>query len=172
MKGLIHIYCGDGKGKTTAAVGLAVRAAGAGKKVLFTQFFKNGSSSEIGMLKTIGNITTMHCPTSHGLFFRMNDREKAQAKLDYTQLLSDVLKEAASSDLLILDEAISACNHGMIPETRLADFLENKPDGLEVVLTGRNPSNHLLSIADYVTEMHKVKHPYDRGIGARRGIEF
>ncbi len=172
MKGLVHIYCGDGKGKTTASVGLAVRAAGSGKKVIFTQFFKNGSSGEIGVLKQIANIETMHCPTNHGLFFRMNDEEKAQAKEDYTKLLHAVLEVSPSYDLLILDEVISACNHGIIPESLLAEFLRQKPDSLEVVLTGRNPSDRLLALADYVTEMRKVKHPFDCGISARKGIEF
>ena len=172
MAGLIHIYCGDGKGKTTASVGLAVRASGCGKKVLFTQFFKNGSSGEILPLRSLPNITVMHCPKSYGLFSRMTEEEKRQAQEDYTALLQNVLKESENKDLLILDEVISACNHGTVPQERLLDFLHNKPEQLEVVLTGRNPSGQLLELADYVTEMKKIKHPFDAGISARRGIEF
>ena len=172
MPGLIHIYCGDGKGKTTAAVGLAVRAAGAGKKVVFTQFFKDGSSSEIKVLQGVENIQVMHSNTVRGFWKRMTDVQKARASADYTQLLSDATRLAMDADLLVLDEIISACNHGTVAEVTIADYLLSKPERLEVVLTGRNPSEHLLSLADYVTQMQKIKHPYDRGIAARKGIEF
>ena len=172
MQGLIHIYCGDGKGKTTAAVGLAVRAAGAGKQVIFTQFFKDGSSSEIQCLNRLEHITTIHCKTPHGLFFRMNDAQKMQAATDYSQLLQHALDAAKSADLLILDEIISACNHKTVQEQIIVDFLRQKPENLEVVLTGRNPSEQLLQLADYVTEMRKIKHPFEQGIAARKGIEF
>ena len=172
MPGLIHIYCGDGKGKTTAAVGLAVRAAGAGKHVVFTQFFKDGSSSEIKVLQGVENIQILHCNTVRGFWKRMTDTEKARAHADYTQLLSEVIRLAMDADLLVLDEIISACNHGAVAEVAVADFLRSKPENLEVVLTGRNPSERLLSHVDYVTEMKKIKHPYDRGIPARKGVEF
>lgn len=172
MPGLIHIYCGDGKGKTTAAIGLAVRAAGAGKKVVFTQFFKDGSSSEIRVLQGVENIQILHCNTVRGFWKRMTDAQKARASADYTQLLSDVARLAMDADLLVLDEIISACNHGTVTEVAVADFLRSKPERLEVVLTGRNPSERLLRLADYVTQMQKIKHPYDRGIAARKGIEF
>jgi cob(I)alamin adenosyltransferase len=172
VPGLIHIYCGDGKGKTTAAVGLAVRAAGAGKHVVFTQFFKDGSSSEIKVLQGVENIQILHCNTVRGFWKRMTDTEKARARADYTQLLSEVIRLAMDADLLVLDEIISACNHGAVAEAAVADFLRSKPENLEVVLTGRNPSERLLSHADYVTQMQKIKHPYDRGIPARKGVEF
>ena len=81
-------------------------------------------------------------------------------------------KSADGVDLLVLDEAVAACNHGLIEEIKLLDFLCGRSETLEVVLTGRNPSQHLLDAADYVTEMRKCKHPFDRGIAARRGIEF
>lgn len=172
MPGLIHVYCGDGKGKTTAAIGLAVRAAGAGKRVVFTQFFKDGSSSEIKVLQGVENIQILHCNTVRGFWKRMTDAQKARASADYTQLLSDVARLAMDADLLVLDEIVSACNHGTIAEVAVTDFLRSKPEKLEVVLTGRDPSECLLRLADYVTQMQKIKHPYDRGIGARKGIEF
>lgn len=172
MPGLIHIYCGNGKGKTTAAVGLSVRAAGAGKRVVFTQFFKDGSSSEVSMLRRLGNIRTMHCRTVPGRFRYMSEEKRAQAQTDYSRHLEEVLQAASDADLLVLDEAISACNNGVIQEERLLQFLADKPAGLEVVLTGRQPSAALLEAADYVTEMKKCKHPFDVGIPARFGIEF
>ena len=172
MAGLIHIYCGDGKGKTTAATGLAVRAAGAGKKVVFTQFFKDGSSSEIKVLKSVENIHVIHCETVPGFWKRMTDEQKERASADYTKLLSDVIGVAADADLLVLDEVLSACNHGAVAEDAVTDFLRKKPEKLEVVLTGRNPSAGIVEMADYVTQMQKVKHPYDNWITARRGIEY
>jgi len=172
VPGLIHIYCGDGKGKTTAAIGLAVRAAGAGKKVVFTQFFKDGSSSEIKVLQGVENIQVIHSDTVRGFWKRMTDAQKARVSEDYTRLFSDVARLAMDADLLVLDEIIAACNHGAVTEVAVADFLRSKPECLEVVLTGRNPSEHLLRLADYVTQMQKIKHPYDCGIAARKGIEF
>lgn len=172
MSGLIHIYCGDGKGKTTAAIGLAIRVAGAGKKVVFAQFFKDGSSSEISVLQTVANIRTAHCDTVRGFWKRMSDAQKAQASKDYTSFFAEIVVLAKDADLLVLDEIVSACTHGTVAETAILDFLRDKPNGLEVVLTGRNPSEELLELADYVSEMRKIKHPYDCGIAAREGIEF
>lgn len=172
MKGLIHLYCGDGKGKTSAASGLALRAAGAGKRVLFTQFMKDGSSSEIGVLKKIENISALLCEKPYGFYRNMTTQERMAAKEDFSGLLLDALRQSADFDLLILDEIIPACNRGVVEETQLADFLKAKPEHLEVVLTGRDPSETLIACADYVTEMKKIRHPYDRGVPARRGIEF
>lgn len=173
MLGLIHIYCGEGKGKTTASVGLTVRAAGAGKKILFTQFFKNGISSEIKSLKKLEQVETNTCTTHYGFFKNMSAEDRERAQSDYTKLLEDTLNQAGHGvQLLVLDEVISACNSGMVQESRLIDFLQHKPTELEVVLTGRNPSGDLLEIADYITEMRKIKHPYDRGVKARKGVEF
>lgn len=173
MEGLIHIYCGDGKGKTTAAVGLAVRAAGAGKKVIFTQFFKDGSSSEIKMLETLPGVELVLCRVQHGFYKFMDEAGRAAARRDFSSLLDTALTRAAEgADLLVLDEAISACNCGVIDEEKLAAFLTEKPAGLEVVLTGRNPSERLLARADYITEMKKIRHPYDQGITARLGVEY
>lgn len=173
MRGLIHIYCGDGKGKTTASVGLAVRAAGAGKKVLFVQFLKDGSSSELNVLRGLENIDVRICETHYGFLWTLSEEEFARAAQDYTQLLRGALE--ASKDgygLLVLDEVISSCNCGVVPERELLDFIACRPEGLEVVFTGRDPSKTLLDTADYITEMKKLRHPYDEGKEARRGIEF
>ncbi len=173
MSGLIHIYCGDGKGKTTAAVGLAVRAAGAGKRVIFTQFFKNGSSSEIKVLRNVELIELCICTSNRGFFYNMSDSEKEAARIDYTHLFESAIKKAVcGADILVLDEIVSACNCGMVDENSLIDFLRKKPAELEIVLTGREPSQTLVDTADYVTEMTKIKHPYDMGVNARLGIEF
>ena len=169
---MIHIYCGDGKGKTTAAMGLAARMAGRGKTVLIGQFFKDGSSGEIQALKTLSGIETFHCHTVPGLFSRMTEEQRAQAKTDYTAYLLDLLKKGPDADLLVLDEAISALNRGIIPAEPLLSDLQTPGQTQEIVLTGRNPKEEMLALADYVTEMVKRKHPFDQGVKARRGVEF
>ena len=106
-------------------------------------------------------------------FKAMDGQTKAAAQKAYSALLEDVMRKSADGvDLFVLDEAVAACNHGLIEEATLIDFLRGRPKALEVVLTGRDPSQHLLDAADYVTEMRKCKHPFERGIAARRGIEF
>lgn len=173
-EGLVHLYCGEGKGKTTAAVGLCARAAGSGKRVLFVQFFKDGSSSENASLRLLPNVHTMHEPRYFGRFSNMGKEEFEECKRAYSALFDAAISRAAEEkfDLLVLDEAVSSCNHGVIDEGALLRFLKGRPARLEVVLTGREPSAALVEAADYVTEMKKVKHPFDAGIVARRGIEF
>lgn len=172
--GLVHIYCGEGKGKTTAAVGLCARAAGSGKRVLFVQFFKDGSSSENASLRLLPNVHTMHEPRYFGRVSNMGKEEFEECKRAYSALFEAAIARAAEEkfDLLVLDEAVSSCNHGVIDEGALLRFLKGRPARLEVVLTGREPSAALVESADYVTEMKKIKHPFDAGIVARRGIEF
>ena len=169
---MIHVYCGDGKGKTTAAVGLAVRAAGAGKRVVFAQFFKSGESSEIAALRQLEHMTILHCESVKKRFARMTDEEKARAGEAHRAFFREIAEAAQGADLVVLDEILSAIRRGTVPEEMVLAFLREKPEELEVVLTGRGPTEALLSAADYVTEMRKVKHPFDQGIAAREGIEF
>ena len=170
--GLVHIYCGDGKGKTTASLGLAVRAAGRGMKVLYVQFFKDGNSSEFKALEKVENITFQPPERKFGFFWTLSEAEKAEAKAFYTAHLQKAMDRCGDYDLLVLDESMSACTTGVVEEGMLLRFLREKPEALEVVLTGRNPSDALCEAADYVTEMCKRKHPFDQGIPAREGIEF
>jgi len=172
MAGLVHLYCGDGKGKSTAAAGLAIRACGAGKRVLYVQFFKDGSSSEISVLRNLPGVEVMVCPRHFGLFRRMNEEQRAEAKKAYGELFTEARGRAGDFDLMVLDEAVSACRHGMISQPDLLAFLRERPVGLEVVMTGREPPEELLEAADYVTQMQKLRHPFDKGIAARKGIEF
>ena len=172
MSGLIHIYCGDGKGKTTAALGLALRAAGSGKSVLLLQFFKDGKSSEFAALSHVPGIEVVPQTRAFGFSWTLSAEEKKAAGEYYSGLLEDAFRRAAEYGLLVLDEAMSACATGMIDETRLLELLREKPEGLEIVLTGRNPSKNLVDASDYVTEMKKIRHPYERGIAARKGIEY
>lgn len=172
MPGMIHIYCGDGKGKTTAALGLALRAAGSGRRVLLLQFFKDGKSAEFAALAHVPEVEVVRQSRTFGFSWTLSEQEREEARRYYSALLEDAFRRGSEFDLLVLDEAMSACTTGMVDQARLLALLEGKPEGLEVVLTGRNPPQALLEAADYATEMKKIKHPFDRGIAARPGIEY
>ena len=174
-KGLIHIYCGDGKGKTTAAMGLALRAAGREKKVFITQFLKSGKSGELVSLEKLKEyITFLPGRPVNKFVWNMNDEEKMEAKREHTarfKEIKDIIKNE-DYDLLILDEIIATINNGFIELNEVIDFLKNKPETLEVVMTGRDPKEELIELANYVTEMQCMKHPFKEGIPSRVGIEL
>lgn len=183
--GLIHIYCGDGKGKTTAAVGQAVRAAGAGLKVCFCQFMKTGTSSELNILNQISDIDVISVENNYGFTWKMTDEDRAKLKIENDKALDGI---AASLDedkyqMVVFDEIISAYNNELIDKNKLHNILqkytcydvENEAmiheKCCEIVLTGRNPAKELLEMANYITEMKVIRHPYEKGISARLGIE-
>lgn len=220
--GLVHIYTGDGKGKTTAAIGLAVRAAGAGKKVVFAQFMKGSDTSELKSLSSIEGITIVRSSEDLG-WFNADDKEQAAR---YTEVHNRILDEVETlimngqCDVLILDEATYPYNYGIIDKERLENLFEtyvateqeagenvdrNSVQGgkisydeaqtdkvseniakksltcdnavkvisdIEIVVTGRNADSFFVERADYITEMRKVRHPFDQGIQARLGIEY
>lgn len=174
MSGCVHIYCGDGKGKSTAAAGLAVRAAGRDLRVLMARFLKTEDSGEVAVLRSIPQITVLPCEKTFGFYFQMSEEQKAEAAEYYQGLLELSWKRAAGEnfDMLILDEIMAACTCRLVEEKRLLELLDKKPDKLEVVLTGRNPSDPLKARADYISEIIKVKHPFDEGLSAREGIEY
>lgn len=172
--GMIHIYCGDGKGKTTSATGLAVRAAGCGLKVLFVRFLKNENSGELRILDIIPEIEVMHMTKSFGFFKTLDAKEQEEARSAYAKLWDDAIRKIQEEpyDMLVMDEFMAAYQYGMIDHEAAVTFLKERPKGLEVVLTGRNPEPELLELADYISEITKRKHPFDQGIYARRGIEY
>ena len=171
---MLHIYYGSGKGKTTAAIGLTIRANGSGMKTAFFQFLKNGSSSEIGILKKLENNTVICCTECTKFTFQMNDLEKQAISKAHTDMLvkSVNLIKDEGTQLIILDEFLDAYNKKLI-DTDLADrFIKNCSDKAEIVITGREPPEHFIEAADYVTEMKALKHPFNNGISARKGIEY
>lgn len=173
MSGLVHIYTGEGKGKTTAAVGLAVRAAGRGQRVLLVQFLKDNSSGEIGPLRQLG-IAVRGLSRPYGFVRNMSQADKQQVTAEHEQLLQTAIAEAKGGqwDLLVLDEIMAACNHNLAQRQLVEELLAEKPEELEVVLTGRGAPQSWLAKAQYVTEMTLRKHPYQQGIAAREGIEY
>ena len=172
MSRLVHAYFGEGKGKTTAAVGLAVRMAGAGGKVLFFQFLKDNTSSERRILEKEENITLL-CGMERVMFIRnMTETEKDAAKRFYQSRLQEISRIAGAFDMVVLDEFLTAVDKGVIDCEAAKGFLQERPKETELVLTGRTQNRTLLQFCDYVTEMKKIKHPYDRAVQARKGIEF
>ena len=169
-KGLVHIYTGPGKGKTTAALGLALRAAGAGYSVYIYQFMKGRPCAEVSALKKIKNIKLERC--GRGSFIK---GRPAEADIGNAKKGLSIAKAAIASgryDVVILDEINIALRLGLIGIKETIELIRNKPASVELVLTGRGANPRLISQADYVTWFDKVKHPFDRGISARRGIEY
>ena len=171
--GLVHIYCGEGKGKTTCSVGLTVRAAGYGLRVLFMQFLKSGDSSELKVLRSLDNVEVVGMKPVKKFSFQMTEEEKEETRISNAEQFADVVKrlETEHFDMLVLDETLGAIEAGLLDEDVIAGFLQSRPEQLEVVMTGRYTSDRLVELADYVSRIDKVKHPFDKGIGARAGIE-
>lgn len=170
-KGLVHIYCGDGKGKTTAAVGLAVRAAGSGLRVMFVQFLKGRETGELGPLRLAG-VNVKRSEDVKKFIPYMTPEELEICRREQHECFEAAEKAAAECDLLVLDEALGAVETGMIDLKELTQFVESRPAGLELVLTGRKAPPEVIALADYVSEIKAVKHPFDKGVAARRGIEY
>ena len=173
-KGLIHLYTGDGKGKTTASIGLAIRAAGSGKKVVFTQFMKGRKTSELNSFDELENIKVIRSSKNLG-WFKKDDPDSVLAfTTEHNRILGNIenLVEKGQCDVLIMDEATYPYNYGIIDKDRFEALILNKPAYMEIVLTGRNAPDFFIDNADYITEMKKIRHPYDEGIEARLGIEY
>lgn len=167
---MIHLYCGNGKGKTTAAMGLALRAAGRGERVVIAQFLKGADSGERYALAKLPQVELLPLPEQVKFTFQMDEQERLEASRRCRALLDEARERAKDCFLLVLDEACAAVNSGLLPLEELLDCLGNLT--CEIVLTGRDPAPQLLERADYITQMEPLRHPYQRGITARKGIEW
>lgn len=172
-KGLIHLYCGSGKGKTTAALGLAVRYAGSGGKVLFVQFFKTMDSSELNSLALLPNIEVLRNDSRFSFYDEMTPVQIEAVTRENNANLALALEKvrAGGCDMLVLDEIAGCYQYGLIDRGEV-DRLLADTHGVEIVLTGIYPPDSFTAAADYITEMVCRRHPYEKGIPARRGIEF
>lgn len=168
-KGMVHIYTGDGKGKTSSAIGLAVRCAGHDRKIIIYQFLKATPTGELDSLKKLG-ITVVRANSCGKFYYDMTDNEKLITKTETKKAISMMFSE--DCDLLILDEILCAVNNGIINVDDIIKIIKNKPAHTELVLTGRNMPEKLLKYADYVSEIRCIKHPFEKGIDARCGIDF
>ncbi|HWR24534.1 MAG TPA: cob(I)yrinic acid a,c-diamide adenosyltransferase [Feifaniaceae bacterium] len=174
-RGLTHVYYGDGKGKTTAALGLGLRAWGAGLRVVLVQFLKDFPTGELKALEALEGFAVLRGKAPGKLFSRdMSGEEKRLTKAVHDANLerAAALVNEGKCDLLILDEALDALRLGLLEETVFRRLVCEKPEGLELVVTGHAAEGWVLEHADYVTELIKRKHPYDKGVPARKGIEF
>jgi len=170
MKGYVQIYTGDGKGKTTAALGLSIRAAGAGLKVFIGQFIKKGKYSEIKALKRFSDLITLE---QFGIGSFITDKPSIK-DIKAAQNGLERIKEVLSSgryNVVIMEEANVAVKCNLISEQDLLDVIATKPQHVELIITGRNAGSRLIERADLVTEMKAIKHYFDRGQKARIGIE-
>ncbi len=171
MKGYIHVYTGNGKGKTTAAFGLALRAVGAGKKVYFAQFVKGKTYSEIeAVQKYLPDITVKQ----YGLGCFIVESPKQEDIDAAREGLKEITKIISSGnyDLVILDEANIALFYKLFSPNELIESIKQKKAETEIVITGRYAPPEIIEIADLVTEMKEIKHYYNNGVKARKGIEF
>ena len=169
MKGYVQIYTGNGKGKTTASIGLAIRAAGAGLKVYIIQFLKKGDYSEIKALSRFGNIIVEQYGLGNFVKGKPSDEDIAAGAAGYLKLC-ELLKEN-NHDVVIAEEANVAVMCNLISEKELLALIDMKPENVELVMTGRGATAAVMEKADLVTEMKEIKHYYKKGVTARVGIE-
>jgi cob(I)alamin adenosyltransferase len=179
-KGLVQIYTGDGKGKTTAAFGLALRAAGQGHKVLIFQFLKP-TSLDIGERKALSSFPSITIETLDADWDMAKSRLRQKAPRfilgvkkaihDSLEMLSDLAAQR-QYDVIILDEIVYCLSKGLAALEDIKDLIEKRDKHVELILTGRGAKQELLELADLVSEIRSIKHPFEKGISARRGIEF
>ncbi len=170
-KGIVHVYTGPGKGKTTAALGLGLRAVGAGFKVHMIQFMKGRRYSEIDAIENISNFTI----SQHGRDEFVSKKNPEQVDIDFAREGFEHARKLVKDgkyDMIILDEVNVAVDYNLISVDDVLKLIEEKPEKLELVLTGRDAHPEIVKIADLVTEMLEIKHPYQQGVVARKGIDF
>ena len=175
LKGMVQVYTGNGKGKTTAALGQGLRSVGRGLIVYMIQFLKSSDTGELYSCKKIGdNFKIFRFEKKRDFFWNLTEQEKLEVK-EEVNVAFDFAKKVMQEkkcDVLILDEIMGVLSNHLIKEEELCQFIQNKPDNMELILTGRDAPQSIISLADYVSEIHSIKHPMDKGIKARRGIEY
>lgn len=170
MKGFIHVYTGDGKGKTTAAIGLTVRAIGNGLKVLFVQFIKDTYTGEFKILEKFPELIDIYrCST--GFIYEIPDKSQIETVAKCLKDIEEKLKKT-TYDMIVFDELSVAITTGVLSRHDVERLIQLKPERAELIITGRGAPQWLIEKADLVTEMKKLKHYFDRGIHARKGIEY
>jgi len=171
MKSLIQVYYGNGKGKTTAALGLALRAAGRGKEILIVQFMKKWDYGELHSIRLIPQISIKTFGTED---FVYKDEAKEIDYREAEKAFAEGVQGAKSGqyDMVIFDELNVALDFELLKLQQVLDFLEERPEQVEIIITGRNAPQEIIDKADLVTEMREIKHPFQKGIKARIGIEY
>lgn len=171
---MVHIYHGDGKGKTTAAFGLALRALGNGWHVGILQFLKGTPTGEVTALEQMKNVSVRRNTQDFGFFSNMSQREREEMTAMQNKNLQAMLDEIKQGkyDMVILDELCAAYNQESVERDLVKELLELAKGRIELVITGRNPHDDLMAYADYVTQMQQERHPFEKGVMARQGVEY
>lgn len=172
-KGYVQVYTGNGKGKTTAALGLGFRAVGRGFNVLLVQFLKSMDTGELESIHKFPHFTVTRLGETNKFSWTLTTEEKDQLIKNTQREWSEFVEglQANPVDVLILDEVMGALKVGLITIEQLADFIDNKSEGMELILTGRDVPKEIEDRADLITEMKKIRHYYDQGVVSRDGIE-
>lgn len=174
-KGLIQIYTGNGKGKTTAAIGQGIRAYGNGLKVTMLQFLKGGYTGELKTIEELGdNFKIYRFETKKDFFWNLDDEQKEVLRKEirdgYNFILERIKKN--DTDLLIIDEVMGVLKNKLLTEDEVLYILENKPKNMEIIMTGRDVPERIKEKANLITEMKMIKHYFEDGVGSRKGIEY
>ncbi len=170
---MIQTYFGYGKGKTTSAIGSAIRCAGCKNKVLFVQLLKNNDSSEFKTLECIESIDVIFCDKHYCLYDNLDKEQTDAFSKAYRKLVfEDVAKIFKNYQMIIFDEILDAVDFGYIDEDELVKFISSLGAQTEVIMTGHKISEKIIEMSDYVSEIKAVKHPYDKGVTSRKGIEY
>lgn len=173
--GLIHVYYGDGKGKTSSAIGQGIRAIGQGLKVIMIQFLKGYLSGEIKALARLEpDFKVFNFEKERDFYINLNDKQKEELKMEIANALKFGKKifDTKECDVLILDEILGVIENQIISKEELIEFIKSKPNNMELILTGRKIPDDLKEYVDYISEIVEIKHPYQKGITAREGIEY
>jgi len=174
---MIHLYTGEGKGKTSAAVGQLIRAAGRGWTVIFAQFMKSGDTGELHVLRQMAEVEILRSQKEFGFYRTLGEEQKKELTDIHNKILDYILEavQQRRCQMVVLDEITYPVTWGLLDQEKLLKLIklfQKLPDGPELVMTGRNPADFLVDCADYLTRMDCVRHPYLQGIEAREGIEF
>lgn len=173
-KGLIQVYTGDGKGKTTAALGQGLRSCGRGLKVCMVQFLKGGDTGELHSVEKLHPLFEIfRFEKERGFFWTLSEEEKRELKEDIDRGFEFIKKVIANKecDILIIDELLGVLSNRLLEVNEVVELLKTKPDSIEIIITGRNAPKEIIDAADLVTEMKEIKHYFKNGVHAREGIE-
>lgn len=169
---MIQTYYGNGKGKTTAAIGSTIRCAGCGQKVLFVSFLKNNTSSEFEILSSLELVDVLYADVIYTMFNNQNQELIPKFSKAYQDLFSKVQQQYQNYRMIVLDEVLDAISFGYLDEEKVLSFIGEQKENHEWILTGHTLTEKVCSASDYVSHVDAVKHPYNSGISSRKGIEY
>lgn len=174
-KGFVQVYCGNGKGKTTAAIGLGIRAIGRDLKVIMIQFLKHDDTGECKVLKSLEpKFKVFHFEKPRGFTWTLSEDEKNEKKAEIKNAINFAKKvlDTGECDILILDEILGAIQTGFVDDEEICQIIDGRLKGVELVLTGRDLPKSIAERCDYISQIDAIKHPMEEGVRAREGIEY